>query len=98
MGLLKFLLVAIAILWLIRVVARLLFPWAMRKMAQKVMGNAQQRQYQYPNDPYRGAGTQQQRPDGKIRIDYVPPQDKAKRGAKTAGEFVEFEEIKSSAE
>jgi len=98
MGLLKFLFIAVAVLWLVRVVARLLFPWAMRKMAEKVMGNAQQ-QYQQRNTAFRGANPNQRRqPDGKVRIDYMPPQDKPKSGAKNAGEFVDFEEIKSSAE
>ncbi|SEK71521.1 DUF4834 family protein [Parapedobacter koreensis] len=101
MGLLKFLFIAITVLWLIRMVARLLFPWAMRRMAEKVMGNAQ-RQYQYRNNPYNtnanGGNFQQPRqPEGEVRIDYMPPQNKPKRGAKSAGEFVEFEEIKSSA-
>ncbi len=96
MGLLKFLLVAIAILWLVRVVARLLFPWVMRKMAQKIVGETQQ-QYQHHNRS-RHHQSKADGPDGKIRIDYMPPQTKPKRGAKTAGEFVEFEEIKSSAE
>jgi len=97
MGLLKFLLVAITILWLVRLVAQLLFPWAMRKMAQRMMGDTQRR-YQHRNGPYRSNGpqTQQRTPDGKIRIDYVPPQSKPKRGAQRAGEFVDFEEIKSS--
>ena len=94
MGLLKFLFIAIAVLWLVRIVFRLIFPWAMRKMAQKVMDNAQQ-PYQQRNATYRNHGTRQ--PDGKIRIDYVPPQNQSK-GAKKAGEFVEFEEIKPSAE
>ena len=94
MGLLKFLFIAIAVMWLLRMVARLLFPWAMRKMAEKVMGNAQQ-QYQYRNTTFRGANPHERRqPDGQIRIDYVPPQDKPKNGAKNAGEFVDFEEIK----
>ena len=98
MGLLKFLLIAIAVLWLVRVVARLLFPWAMRKMAEKVMGDAQ-RQYEYRSTTSRGANTKERRqPDGKVRIDYMPPQDKPKNGAKNAGEFVDFEEIKSSTE
>ncbi|MFB2121398.1 DUF4834 family protein [Parapedobacter sp. 2B3] len=98
MGLLKFLVIAIAVMWLVRLVARLLFPWAMRKMAEKVMGNAQQ-QYQQRNTTYRGANPSERRqPDGKVRIDYMPPQDKPKNGAKNAGEFVDFEEIKSSAE
>ena len=98
MGLLKFLFITIAVLWLVRVVARLLFPWAMRKMAEKVMGNAQQ-QYQHRNTTFRGTNTHERRqPDGKVRIDYMPPQDKPKNGAKSAGEFVDFEEIKSPAE
>ncbi|WP_233632453.1 MULTISPECIES: DUF4834 family protein [Parapedobacter] len=100
--LLKFLFIAITVLWLLRMVARLLFPWAMRKMAEKVMGKAQQ-QYQYRSGPYAGGQQFQQphqshQPDGKVRIDYMPPQSKPKQGAKKAGEFVEFEEIKSSAE
>ena len=95
-GLLKFLLIAIAVLWLLRVIARLLFPWAMRKAAEKVMGNAQQ-QYQYRNTASRGGSSNERRqPDGKIRIDYMPPQQKSKNGAKNAGEFVDFEEIKTS--
>ena len=85
MGLLKFLFIAITVLWLVRLIFRLAFPWAMRKMAQKVMGS----------EPYRDAGPR--KPDGKIRIDYVPPQNQTK-GAKKAGEFVDFEEIKSSTE
>lgn len=98
MGLLKFLFIAIAVLWLVRVVARLLFPWAMRKMTEKVMGDAR-RQYQYRNTASRGAGPNERRQaDGKVRIDYMPPQNKPKNGTKHAGEFVDFEEIKSSTE
>lgn len=99
MGLLKFLLVAISILWLIRIVVRLLLPWAVRKMAQKVMGNAQQHQYRYDSGPsMRPEEPRQRRSDSGVRIDYVPPQGKPRRGAQTAGEFVDFEEIKPSAD
>ena len=97
-GLLKFLIIAIAVLWLLRLVARLLFPWAMRKAAERVMGKAQQ-QYQYRNTTYREANSREYaQPDGKIRIDYMPQQKKPKRGAKNAGEFVDFEEIKTTNE
>ena len=92
MGLLKFLLVAIAVLWLVRMIARLLFPWAMRKMAERVMGKAQQ-QYSRGGNPYQ-QNNRRTRPEGKVSIDYVPPQP-SKKGAKQAGEFVDFEEIKS---
>lgn len=95
MGLLKFLLIAITILWLVRMVVRLVFPWAMRKMAEKVMGEAQQQYYHRNNNPQQRR--QQAKPDGEIHIDYVPPQSTKNKG-KSAGEFVEFEEIKSTAE
>lgn len=97
MGLLKFLLIAIAILWLVRAIARLVFPWAMRKMAEKVMGGAQQQYYQRntTSNPYQHQ--QRARQDGKVHIDYVPPRQSGGKG-KNAGEFVEFEEIKSAAE
>lgn len=65
----------------------------MRKMAQKVMGDAQQ--HSHRNGPYRYANSRQ--PDGKIRIDYVPPKNQ-KKGAEKAGEFVDFEEVKSPSE
>lgn len=94
MGLLKFLLIAITVLWLLRMVVRLVFPWAMRKMAEKVMSKAQQQYDNRTGNPYT---YQRTKPDGQVNIDYVPPQQ-TKKGAKKAGEFVEFEEIKSSAE
>lgn len=96
MGLLKFLLITIAVLWLVRMVVRLVFPWAMRKMAEKVMGNAQQ-QYYRNNNPHQQHTRRNTKTDGKVHIDYVPPQQ-PKKGGKSAGEFVDFEEIKSSAE
>src|SRR5690554_5282504 len=94
--LLKFLLIAIAILWLLRVIARFLFPWALRKTAERMMkGQAQQ---PFGHSPFSGAGPQQQRresskADGKVRIDYVPPKEERK-GPQKAGEFVDFEEVK----
>ncbi|HZH55154.1 MAG TPA: DUF4834 family protein [Sphingobacteriaceae bacterium] len=93
--LLKFLLIAIAILWLLRVVARFLFPWALRKTAERVMKD--QGQQPYGRSPFSGNGPQQPRkspkPDGKVRIDYVPPKEERK-GPQKAGEFVDFEEVK----
>lgn len=98
--LLKFLLIAISILWLLRILARFLFPWAVRKAAEKVMNNSRE---QFQGTPFQGAPFQggdprkQQRPrqpDGKVRIDYVPPKDGERNGPQKAGEFVDFEEIK----
>ena len=93
MGVLKFLFIAIAVGWLVRLIFRLTLPWAMRKMAQKVMGDTQRQAY--GDRTYRYSNSRQ--PDGKVRIDYVPPQN-PKKGGKKAGEFVDFEEIKSPTE
>lgn len=93
MGFLKFLFIAILVLWLIRMVVRLLAPWILKKVSQKIMGTAQQ-QYQQRQRPQQGNHTQTQ-PEGEISIDYVPPQAaRPKKGPQKAGEFVDFEEVK----
>lgn len=94
MGLLKFLLIAILVLWLLRLTAQVLFPWAMRKFAQKIMGETQQRYHHMNGHSAAQSQSQQQKPEGQVTIDYVPPKAKPKKGPKKAGEFVDFEEIK----
>ncbi len=94
--LLKFLLIAISVIWLLRVLARFLFPWAMKKAAEKMMKNAQD-QFQGGGFNYQNRQQSQQRQhtaDGKVRIDFVPPREGERKGANKAGEFVDFEEIK----
>lgn len=80
-------------------------PFAMRKLAERMMKKAQQ-SHQYTSggqnpfgnaNPF-GSGYQDQsqsrKPDNKVHVDYVPPKEEAKKnGAATAGEFVDFEEI-----
>lgn len=80
MGLLKFLFISILILWLLKMVARLLLPVLFRKMVSKAQNHANQ-QYQQP------------RADGKIRVDYMPPRPKDAKLDK-AGDFVDYEEVK----
>jgi hypothetical protein len=82
MGLLKFLFITICVLWLIRMVIRLALPYIFQNLVKK----AQQRAYQYQRPP------QQNRTDGRITVDYVPP--KERNGADKAGDFVEYEEIR----
>lgn len=94
--LLKFLLIAICVFWLLRLVARLLFPWALRKASEKMMGDAQQ-QFQGSQQQYNYQGQNQRRKgrdsEGKVHIDYVPPKERTGKGANNAGEFVDFEEV-----
>lgn len=82
MGLLKFLLITICVLWLIKMIFRLALPY----LFQSLVNKAQQQAGQYQHPP------QQKRADGRIRVDYVPP--KAKGKGNNAGDFVEYEEIK----
>jgi hypothetical protein len=82
MGLLKFLFVTICILWLIRLIVRLLLPVLFQKMMTKAQNQANQR-YQQQNST----------PDGRIKVDYMPPKVKSK--VDDAGDFVDYEEIKT---
>lgn len=93
MGFLKFLFVAIAVLTLIRLAITRLLPWALRRFARKMQEKAFGSAYrgQAPNPEQ--ASSRRRRPEGKINIDYIPPQSKSNPGAQKAGEFVDFEEI-----
>lgn len=83
MAVLKFLFITICILWLIKMIARVLLPFAFQKMMTKAQNQANQR-YQQQHNP---------NPDGRIRVDYMPPKDK--KHDDQAGDFVEYEEIKN---
>jgi len=95
MGLIKFLFVAILVLWILRVLVARLLPWILRSFARKMQEQAykefqaqsQQRSRQNPRQ-------HQRQTEGKINIDYIPPQPSNHNGANQAGEFVDFEEIK----
>jgi hypothetical protein len=95
MGFLKFLLIAILILWLLRIVMATLLPWILRRFARKMQEEAMKGFQQTHDAQFRQA--RQDRPkkaEGKIRIDYIPPQQPNQNGANSAGEFVDFEEVK----
>ena len=94
--LLKFLFVAILVLWLLRMVVRLALPYLVRKASEKMMGQARDEfQQQYGGQTRQARHEERRSPDGKITIDYVPPKNQRfKDGPKKAGEFVDYEEIK----
>jgi hypothetical protein len=56
-------------------------------MQEKTFGS-----YQQTSNPHQQRSAER-KPEGKINIDYVPPQSKPSPGAQNAGEFVDFEEI-----
>lgn len=83
MGLIKFILYFILILWLLRIIGQLLLPLLFKRIIRK----AQEQAF--------GAPTQSKasRPEGSIHIDHVPAKSKGHKKDQ-AGEFVDFEEIK----
>jgi len=86
---------------------RLLLPYAMKKLTEKMIKKAQQGQggftYTYGTgspfgnqNPY---GQQQeqrnsQQTEAKLKVDYVPHTEEKRKGTQTAGEFIDFEEVK----
>jgi flagellar basal body-associated protein FliL len=82
MVLLKILFITICVLWLLKMVARLLLPMFFHKMMAKAQSQANQRYQQRHNHT----------PDGRIRVDYMPPKEKTR--GDDAGDFVDYEDVK----
>jgi len=92
-ALLKFLLITICVMWLLRVIAKLLLPFLFKKMVSKA-----QEKFKTSYNQQTFGGQQQYRSEprnnGKISIDFIPPKDKEARAADKAGDFIDFEEVK----
>ena len=85
-ALIKFIFISFLVIYLIRVILRLIFPVVIKNMFSKVQQQAQyqsQKQQAYENN---------QR-EGEISIEYMPPKPK-KGNADKLGDFVDYEEIK----
>lgn len=83
MPFLKFIFIAILVLWVIRLLIRLLLPMLFGNLASKMQQQAT------------GQKQQQQRrskPEGSISIDYMPPKQTGKTDK--LGDFVDYEEVK----
>ena len=82
MILIRFLIVSILILYVLRALVRLLLPF----LFQSVVNKAQQQQQNYNRS--------QQQPTGRIKVDYIPEQKKSNI-PDSEGEFVDYEEVKN---
>jgi len=80
---LRFLLVSILILYAVRALLRYLLPMLFQSLVNKAQQG--QQSYNRPN---------QQKPTGKINIDYIPEEATKSKVPDTEGDFVEYEEIK----
>ncbi|MCL7988176.1 DUF4834 family protein [Sphingobacterium sp. lm-10] len=100
MEFLKVVVILVACYYAFKLGVRLLLPYAMKKMAEKIMKKTQQGNFNTQNGPfqYQGFGqqqdTRQDKGTGKVKVAYVPPKEDARSGPATAGEFVDFEEVK----
>ncbi|MGZ3749698.1 MAG: DUF4834 domain-containing protein [Mucilaginibacter sp.] len=76
----RFLLISILVLYIIRSLVRLLLPMLFQSLVNKAQQQNQQ-QYQAPKQP-----------EGKVKVDYIP---KTKSQVPDSeGDFVDYEEIK----
>ncbi|GAA3981985.1 hypothetical protein GCM10022246_37510 [Pedobacter ginsengiterrae] len=82
MGLVKFIFIAILVLWIIRMLIRLILPMLFNNLASKM----QQQASGQPQQPKR-------KPEGSISIDYMPPKPDQGKTDKL-GDFVDYEEVK----
>jgi hypothetical protein len=78
----RFLFIAIGILYIVRAIVR----WALPMLFQSVINKAQQQNQQQNY-------TNREQPTGRIKVDYVPENQKGKF-PDSEGEFVDYEEIK----
>jgi hypothetical protein len=83
MGIIKFLFITILILWVIRLLLRLVFPMVLKSVFGKMQEQAAEQTSHKASS----------KPEGSISIDYVPPQQKPGNSDKL-GDFVEYEEVK----
>lgn len=88
-ALLKFLIITICILYIIRILARIFLPF----LFKKAMNKMQEKMQQQGGFQYQRQQSYERKQEGRIKVDYVPPQKKEPK-LDNAGDFVEYEEIK----
>ena len=80
MEFIRFLFIAILVLYIIRALVRLVLPMLFQSVVNKAQQQHQQ-QYRRPNQP-----------EGKIKVDYIPNTKNSIPDSE--GDFVDYEEIK----
>jgi hypothetical protein len=78
----RFLLISILILYIIRNLVRILLPMLFQGLVNKAQQQGQQQQQ------YRS----QKQPDGKVKVDYIP--NNKSQVPDSEGDFIDYEEIK----
>jgi hypothetical protein len=80
MAFIRFLFIAILVLYIIRSIVRLLLPMLFQSVVNKAQ-EGQQQQYR-----------SQRPPEGKVKVDYIP--EKKSSIPDSEGDFIDYEELK----
>jgi hypothetical protein len=86
MFLIRFLIIAICVLYIVRSLARLLLPMLFQGMVNKAQQQQFNRQQQYRQQ-------EPKRPESRLKVDYVPPAPK-NAIPDNEGDFIDYEEVK----
>ena len=89
MGLLRFLIIAVAIIYILRILGRIFLPLLFKKAVSKMQDKMNEQQQAYQNG---NAATD--KPQGTLSVDFVPPPPKKKPKLDQAGDFVDYEDVK----
>ncbi|TWR30404.1 DUF4834 domain-containing protein [Mucilaginibacter pallidiroseus] len=84
MVLIRFLIISICVLYIIRSLVRIFLPMLFQGFVNKAQEQARQQQNYY----------QQRPPEGRIKVDHIPADSRKSSIPDTEGDFVEYEEIK----
>jgi len=86
MLLIRFLIISILILYIVRNLARIFLPMLFQSVINKAQQQANQQQQRNSPPP-------RSKPEARIKVDYIP-QGKKSSVPDSEGEFVDYEEIK----
>ncbi|MDA9554680.1 DUF4834 family protein [Pelobium sp.] len=89
MGLLRFLIITICIIYIIRMLGRIFLPYLFKTAVNKMQDKMNQQQ-----QAYQQYQSQSAKPEGTVSVDFVPPAPKKKPKLDNAGDFVDYEEVK----
>ncbi|MFC5282556.1 DUF4834 family protein [Pedobacter alpinus] len=90
MGFIRFLIIAIFVIYILRVLARIFLPFLFKKVVNNMQEKMNKQQAGYQQYQQKNS-----KPEGTLSVDYVPPTNPVKKPRlDNAGDFVDYEEVK----
>jgi hypothetical protein len=84
MGLIRFLIFAICILYVVKTLAKIFLPFLFKKAVSKMQDTMNEQSASQANS----------KPEGTISVDYIPPTTKKKAKFNANDDFIPYEEVK----